>query len=150
MHELFVQFMAHGRDMAFRYRFKNGTTRFGQVMAIVETAVPEIRPEFREGTFEHPFSQVIQAEFLKPGRIDDSCIVIDLVHPGERGGMFPELSTVEISRVAISAPGTSKLTIVDFPMPDCPIRMVDRFSVIGNKAESVSFGYPVAETSWMV
>ena len=61
---------------------------------------------------------------------------------------FPEFSTVEISRVAISAPGTSRLTMVDLPIPDCPIRMVDRFSIIGNKVESVSSGFAVAETSW--
>lgn len=65
MHELFVQFMAHGRDMAFCNSFKNGASGFGQMVAIIETAVSEIRPEFRKGTLEHSFSQVIQAEFLK-------------------------------------------------------------------------------------
>lgn len=70
---------------------KNGTSRLGQMMAIVETAVSETGSELRKSPLEHPFSQVIQAEFLKARRVDDGGIVIDLVHPGERSGMFPRV-----------------------------------------------------------
>ena len=41
-------------------------TLFVQVVAVVEAAMPEIRPEIGEGALELTFGQVMQAELLKP------------------------------------------------------------------------------------
>ena len=80
MYQLPVKLMPHLGDMTFFDGIQNGTARFGQMMAVVKTAMSQIGTEFPKGPFKHAFRQMIQTEFLKPRRIDDSGIFIDPVH----------------------------------------------------------------------
>ena len=52
MYQLAVQIMSHRGNSAFGNRFQNGASRFAQMMAVIETAMPEIRPEFTESAFK--------------------------------------------------------------------------------------------------
>ena len=43
MYQLAVQIVSHRGNSTFGNRFQNGASRFAQMMAVIETAMPEIR-----------------------------------------------------------------------------------------------------------
>src|SRR6201996_8784541 len=70
MHELRIQRMPFAADAAIRHRFENRATGLMQVMAIVEPAVRQQRPELWKRALQPAFGQMMQAEFLEARRVD--------------------------------------------------------------------------------
>ncbi len=77
---------AFRRDFSFVDRFENRAARLVQVMAVVEAAFAEIRPEVGERALEPPLRQVMQPELLKARRIDQRTAARQRIEPRERGG----------------------------------------------------------------
>lgn len=71
MQQLLIQRMAIGCNLPDFKRAQHGASRLVQMMAIVELALAQMGREFGEGPFQHALTQMVQAEFLKAGRVDD-------------------------------------------------------------------------------
>ena len=68
VHELRIQRMPRRCDAAVGNSVENRAAGFVQMMAIIETAVGQQRPELRKGALETAFRQVVEAEFLEARR----------------------------------------------------------------------------------
>lgn len=66
-------------DLSFRNRIAQRAARFMSVAAIVKAALAEISGEFDESLFYSAEAQMMQAECLYTGAIDQSAIGIDTV-----------------------------------------------------------------------
>ena len=86
--QLRIQRVPHRRNLAFLHGAQHRAVRLGDVMAVVEAAVAQIGGEFGKGTLQHAFAQVVQAEFLETGRIDDRAFAVDPVKACESGGVL--------------------------------------------------------------
>ena len=86
--------------------------------AIIESALSDIRTKFDKPPRQFLAHQLMQAEFLHAGRIDDPAILVEVVEPRMGSGMASGSSATEIPAVARSAAGMSALMSVDLPMPD--------------------------------
>ncbi|CAM2158183.1 hypothetical protein PT2222_40182 [Paraburkholderia tropica] len=87
VHELRVERVTLGRDASVGDRFENRAARLVQVMAVVEAAMREQRPELGERALQRAFGQVIQPELLETRRIDQRAAARQLVETRERRGM---------------------------------------------------------------
>lgn len=67
VYELRIQRMPFAADAAISHGFENRATGFLQMMAVVEPAVRQQRPELRKRALKPAFGQMMQAEFSKPG-----------------------------------------------------------------------------------
>src|SRR3569623_1436324 len=88
MPQLHVERMAHLHDVSGFDGAENGAAGFADVEAIVEPALPQVRGEYGKGALEHAFGQVIKAEFLKTGGIDDGTVVVEPIQPRKSGGVL--------------------------------------------------------------
>src|SRR6185437_2061828 len=70
VYELRVQRVPFATHAAIGDRFENRAARLVQVMAVVEAAVRQQRPELEKRAFEPAFGQMMQAELLEAGRVD--------------------------------------------------------------------------------
>ena len=75
-------------DVACRYRREYGAAGFRAVMAVVEFALPEVRAELDKGMVDFLGFEMMQTELLQSGGVDDVAVRIEVVEPGEGGGVF--------------------------------------------------------------
>ena len=69
-------------------RRRNRAPRFFKVPAIAEAALPEVRPEFHECRGKFVESEMMDAESLHTGRVDQVALRIEMVQPRMRSGVF--------------------------------------------------------------
>ncbi len=69
--QLQKKLVAQPVNIAVSYRVANSATRFVQMAAVVESALPKIIRKFRHGVLSFGTGQVGETELLKPGRVNE-------------------------------------------------------------------------------
>lgn len=65
MHQLSIERMTKRRDLTRLDCAKHCASRLGQMVAVIEATLTEMRSEFRKGALKHAFAQVVETEFLE-------------------------------------------------------------------------------------
>lgn len=86
--DLLEQFQPARVDLASFNRAAYRATRFVQVVAVVEAALAAVRRELDESFFYSAEAQVVQAECLNAGAVDQAALVIQSVQACVGGGVL--------------------------------------------------------------